>query len=88
MVGNRFPFLFKIVEKTSNRIVDLKWYQNHYDLIKKSHVFSGVQVSKKIMWTVFEYSSQKVLIKRKQSCEQQGITAIKTSIESQSYWKE
>ena len=49
--------------------------------------FSGKDDSKFICRRCLSsYASQNVLIKHKQSCEQEEITAIKTSHESHLYW--
>ena len=63
-------------------------YKNHYVLIKKLHVFLGKEKSRFVCrGCLSAYTSNEVLQKHKQKCEQQEITTIRTSNESHLYWK-
>ena len=63
--------------------------ENHYVSIKKSHVSLGTLYSEFVCRRCLNSSSsQKTLIKHKQKCEHQEITAIETSNEPYLNWKE
>ena len=71
----------------SEKVIDLLIYKNNYVLIKKT-IFLGKHNSKFVCRRCLSsYSSQNVLIKHKQRCNQQEITSIKTSNESHLDWK-
>ena len=64
------------------------FYTSHYVINKKLHAFSSKHDSNKIVCRrLNSYSRQSVLLKQKQVCKQQEITAIKRWKESQLYWK-
>ena len=71
----------KISKNNSDRVVDLLLYRNQYILIKTLHVFLGKHDFKFVGRRCLSFdSSQNVLMKHDQKCEQQKITANKTSI--------
>ena len=70
----------EISKNISDRVVDLLFYKNHYDLTNKLPVFSRKQDSKYICKQFLRSDSkQNVLMKHKHQCNQQEITIIKTS---------
>ena len=78
----------KLVKKDTDKVIGLLIYKNLYVLIKNLHVFLGKRDSKFACTRCLRsYSSQNVLIKQKQRCEQQEKTAIKTSNESHLFRK-
>ena len=73
----------EISKNNSIRLVDEMFYKNHYTLIKNLQIILDKHDSKSKCRRCFDcYTSQYVLIKRNQICEQQEITASKTSNES------
>ena len=71
-----------------DRVVDLVTYKNQYVLIKKLHKLLGSHNCKyKCRMCLNSYTSHSVSLKHEQPCGQQEITSIKTSIESNVYWK-
>ena len=89
--GNEWEYKFlplAISENRSDKVIDLKVYKNHNALIIKSHVFLGKHDSKfQCRRCLNSVSSQITLIENMQRCNQQQITAIKVSKESDVYWK-
>ena len=72
----------------SNRVVALVFNENRYVLNKNFDVFLGKHDSEYVCRRCLSwYSSQNVLIKYKQKCNQQKITRIITSNESQCHWE-
>ena len=78
----------EISKNDSDKVIDLLIYKNRYALIKNFSLFL-VELDSKFVCRqcLSSYSSRNVLIKQKQRCEQQEITAIKTSNESHLFWK-
>ena len=72
----------------SDRVVDLSIYKNHYALIKKFNVILG---DHKNIFTgrrcLSSYTSENMLMLHKPKCEENDITAIRTSNESNLHWK-
>ena len=78
----------EISKKNSDRVIDLAIYRNHYVLIKKLDVFLGDQNKKFICRRCLSsYTSENMLMKHKEKCENNDITSIKTSNESHLHWK-
>ena len=77
----------EVSENNSDKVIDLTIYKNHYILIKKLDVFLGDH-NKKYFCTrcLSSYTSENVLIKHKEKCENNEITAIKTSNKPHLYW--
>ena len=71
---------FEITEKESDGVVDLLKYKNHYVLLRRIHVFLCNQSCNFLCRRCLSsYTSQNVLTKHKQQCEEQEITSIRTS---------
>ena len=78
----------EVSKNISDRIIDLAIYKNHYVLIKKLDVFLGDHNKKYICrQCLSSYTSENMLITRKQKCAEDNITTIKTSNESHLHWK-
>ena len=78
----------EISKNNSDRVIDLAIYKNHYVLNKKLDVFLGDHNKKFICRRCLSsYTSEYMLIKHKQKCGDDNITAIKTSNESHLFWK-
>ena len=70
----------------SDRVIDLAIYKNHYVLIKNLDVFFRDHNKKFICRRCLSsYTSETLLKKHKQKCENNDITTIKTSNESHLY---
>ena len=73
---------------TDNRVFDLAIYRNQYFLITKFNVFIGEEDNKYICrHCLSSYTSENMMIKHKQHCNQERITNNKTSSELHLYWK-
>ena len=72
----------------SDRVFDLAIYKNHYILLEKLVVFLGDH-NKKFIRRQFlsSYTSENILMKRKQKCGDDNITTIKTPNESHLHWE-
>ena len=69
-------------------VIDLAIYKNHYVLIKKLDVFLGDHNKKFIgRQCLSSYTSENMLIKHREKCGIDNITAIKTSNESHLHWR-
>ena len=78
----------EISKNDSDRVIDLAIYKNHFVLIKKLDVFLGDHNKKFICrQCLSSYTSEYMLMKHKQKCGNDNITAIRTSNESHLYWK-
>ena len=77
----------EISKNNSDRIIDLAIYKNHYVLIKKLNTFLGDHNRNFICRRCLSsYTSENMLIKHKQKCENNDITTIKTSNKSHLQW--
>ena len=81
--------LFKIGRKNDKESVgDSLIYSNQCVPKKKNKIFLGKHGSQFVCRRCFHfYSSQNILIKHRQRCDQQEKTAFKTSIETHIFWK-
>ena len=78
----------EISKNSSDRVIDLAIYKNHFVLIKKLDVFLGDHNEKFICrHCLSSYTSENMLAKHKEKCEDDNITSIRTSNESHLYWK-
>ena len=78
----------EISKNSSDRVINLAIYKNHYVLIKKLNVFLGDHNKKFICRRCLSsYTIENMLIKLKQKCGKDNITTIITSKESHLYWK-
>ena len=78
----------EIIEKGSERVVDLLIYKNHHALIKKLNVFLGNRNKNFICrGCLNSYTSESMLMIHKPKCENYDITAIRTSNDSHFHWK-
>ena len=78
----------EISKNDSDNVIDLLIYKNHYDLINKLNVFLGDHHKNFICRRCScSYTSENMLMKRKQKCGVYNITIIRTSDESHIYWK-
>ena len=78
----------EISKNTSDKVIHLAIYKNHYVLIKKLGVFLGDHNKKFICRRCLcSYTSENMLIKHKPKCENNDITTIRTSNESHLHWK-
>ena len=78
----------EISKKESDRVIESLIYKNHYVLIKKLNVFLGKQdCGYTCRRCLNSYTSQNVIFKQKQLCEQQEMTSIRISNETHLYWK-
>ena len=78
----------EVSKNISDSVIYLAIYKNHYVLIKKLDVFLGDH-NKKIICRrcLSSYTSENMLMKYKQKCGEDNITAIRTSLESHIHWK-
>ena len=75
-------------KNTEKRVIDWAIYKNHYVLINKFIVFIGKEDSKyNCRHCLSSYTSENMIIKHKQQCNQKQITSDKTSCEFLLYWK-
>ena len=78
----------EVSENDSDRVIDLAIYKNHYVLTKRIDVFLGDHNKKFICRRCLNsYTSENMLMKHKQKCENNDTTTIRTSKESHLYWK-
>ena len=78
----------EISKNDSDRVIDLAIYKNLYALIKKLDVFSGDHNKKFICRRCLcSYTSENMLMLHKPKCENNNITTIRTSNESNLNWK-
>ena len=72
----------------SDGVVDLFIYKNHYVLLKKFNVFLGKQDCRHICKRCRNsHTSENVVNKHKQQCDQKETTSIRTTNESHLLWK-
>ena len=72
----------------SDRVVNLLIYKNLYVLIKNLDVVLGDRIRKiERRRCLSSFTSQKVIIRHKQRCDQQEKISFKTSNESRLHWK-
>ena len=78
----------EVSKNISDRVIDLAIYKNHFVLIKKLDVFLGDH-NKKFIYRrcLCSYTSENMLMKRKEKCGDDNITTIKTSNETHLHWK-
>ena len=85
--NNLIPF--EVIEKDSDRVVDLLTYKNHYALIKKLNLFLGDQHKSFICrWCLNSYTSENMLMLQKPKSKTNDITTIRISTESHLHWKD
>ena len=78
----------EISKNTSDKVIDLAIYKNHYVLIKKLDVFLGDHNKEFICRRCLSsYTSENMLMKHKPKCENIDITTIKTSYKSHLHWE-
>ena len=78
----------EISKNNSDRVIDLAIYKNHCVLTKKLDVFSGDHNKKFICRQYLSsYTSENLLMKHREKCEDDNITTTQTSNESYLYWK-
>ena len=78
----------EISKNNTDRIIDLAIYRNHYVLIKKLDRFLGDHNKKFICRRCLSsYTSENMLLKHEQKCENIDITTIKTSNKSHLPWE-
>ena len=78
----------EVSKNDSDRVIDLAIYKNHYVLIKKLNVFLGDHNKKFICRRCLSsYTSENMLIKHKERCDDNNITTIKTSNKSYLHWE-
>ena len=79
---------FEVSKNSSDRVIDLAIYKNHYILNKKLDVFSGDHYKNFICrQCLSSYTGENKLLKYKQKCGEDNITTIRTSNESHLHWK-
>ena len=72
-----------------DKVIDLLLYKNHYALIKKLHVFSGNHIESSICRRCLNsYITGNMLMLHTPKCEDQDLTAIRTSSEPNFHWKD
>ena len=72
----------------SDNVIDLLIYKNHYALFKKLHVFLGNDNKSFVCRRCLKsYTCENALINHKEKCGDDNICTIRTSNESQLYWK-
>ena len=78
----------RLVKNNLDRVIDLAIYKNHYVLIKKLDVFLGDN-NKKFFCrqSLSSYTSENMLKKHKEKCDDNNITTIRISNESHLHWK-
>ena len=78
----------EVIRNDSDKVIDLAIYKNHYVLIKKLDVFLEDHNKKYICRRCLSScTSENMLNKQTPNCENNDITIIKTSNESQLHWK-
>ena len=77
----------EVSKNNADRVIDLATYKNHNIPIKKLDVFLGANKKFIRRQCLISYTSENMLMKHTQKCEDYNITTIKTSNESHIYWK-
>ena len=78
---NLIPIEFS--KNTSDRVVDLLIYKNHYALIKKLHVLLGNHNKSFVCRRCLNsYANENALLNHKEKCGDDNICTIRTSNES------
>ena len=78
----------EISKNNSDKVIDLLIYRKHYALIKKLHVFLGNHNRSFVCRRcLISYTCENALKNHKEKCGDDNICTIRTSNESQLYWK-
>ena len=78
----------EVSKNSSDRVIDLTIYKNHYLLIKKLDVFLRDHNKKfTCRQCLSAYTNENMLIKHKEKSGEYNMTTIKTSNESHLHWK-
>ena len=77
----------EISKNDSDRVVDLLIYKNHYAIIKKTHVFLGNHNKSFLCRECLNSYTNENTFNHKEKCGDDNICTIRTSNESQLYWK-
>ena len=78
----------EISKNESDKVIDLLIYKNHYDLIKKLHVFLGNHNKNFVCRRCLNsYTCENAFINHKEICGDDNICTIRTSNESHLFWK-
>ena len=78
----------EISKNESDKVIELKIYENLYALINKLHVFLGNHSKNSVCRRCLKcYTCEKALKNHKQNCGDDNICTTKTSNESHLYWK-
>ena len=78
----------EISKNESDKVIDLIFYKNPYALIKKLHVFLGKYNKSSVCRQCSKsYTNESTLKNHKEKCREDNMCTMRTSSESQLYWK-